>query len=229
MSTVDRHGSERQGRVERMSAEVTTSVGKFTTRVSNVTLLGLQLTTGHSAEKGDRLSVTLTNHDPDGPKQAVVMGIQLASEVIWSKMIGDTFTWGIRFLYQGVQDMAAFVRFMHAEYGIRLWEWPDKRHHSRVSCKLICYYLDDDGNMQLAMLCDLSVTGIGLLTVRELPLETTTRFRFGVSEQMLLERKGKVVRTRKMDRGFDVGVRFIDMTDDEQEELARAVARAASV
>lgn len=229
MSTLDKRTSGMQNRIDNLSAEVSTSAGKFTARVSNVTLLGLQLTTGHSAEKGERLSVTLTNHDPEGPKQAVVVGIQVASEVTWSKMIGDTFTWGVRFLYQGVQDMAAFVRFMHAEYGVRLWEWPDKRDHPRVSRKLICYYLDGEGTMQLAMLCDLSVTGIGIVTVRDLPLETTTRFRFGVSEQMLLERKGQVVRTRKMERGFDVGVRFIDMTESEQEELERAVARAAFI
>lgn len=227
MTPFDRRSPARQVRVENVSATCATSDGRFTVRVNSVTLLGAQISAALPVAKGDQVALTLSNHDPSLPRPAVVVHIEMACEVTWCNTHSDGFVAGLRFLYDGAGDMGVFLRFMHEQYGLRLWEWPDKREHPRVSRKLVCYYLDDDGVMQLAMLSDVSVMGLGLVTVQEIPLDTLTRFRFGVSEDMFLERKGRVVRSRKLDRGFDVGVVFVDFTEAERNELSSAVARAA--
>ena len=199
----------------------------FQASLRNITLAGLQLTSPRILDKWQRVTVCVSAREPDPVRPVVVMAIYIDCEVAWCREVGGEITAGLRYLPMSTREMQHVVDFFHREYGLKLWEWPDKRETPRVSRKLVCHYYDQARQLQLAMIRDLSVTGLGLVTMAELAVGSSTRFRFGVSPHHLMERPGRVVRCRRIEKGFDVGVVFDPMDDAAREELALAVARAA--
>lgn len=199
----------------------------FQAALRNITLSGLQLTGPRLLDKWQRITVCISAREADAVRPVVVLAIYAECEVVWCREVAGEITVGLRYLPMSTREMQDLMDFIHREYGMKLWEWPDKRETPRVSRKLVCHYYDGAKQLQLAMVRDLSVTGLGLVTMSELAVGSSTRFRFGVSPRLLMERQGRVVRCRRIEKGFDVGVIFDPMKDEEQQELARAVARAA--
>jgi c-di-GMP-binding flagellar brake protein YcgR len=214
-----------------MAAEVQCilpSAETFSARLTNISPAGFNLLGNHaSLERAQRLVVDITSpvRQPSDP----LYNMQVGCEVLWSRPAEAETAFGVRYMPMPAEDMRELVRFVFRNFGIKLWEWPDKREHPRVSRKLVCHIIDAEHRMQIAMLRDISVTGIGLLTNHPIPEGFVARFRFAVGEDMMLERFGKVVRSRKTEEGYDLGIAFLDMDDAKREEILKALQLAVKI
>lgn len=221
--------AEREARFSRATVSCVLSNGKISlATVKNVTLSGLQLVGRTPYEKGQQMTVSISTKGVSAVDDVVYLTLNILCEVLWSRQQGEEeIYFGVRFLPLDKRQTEVLMRFFHRSFNVKLWEWPDKRDSPRIQRKLVCHYIDHEGQMQLCMLRDLSVTGLGLVLVKEIPVETDTTFRFAVSEDLICERKGRVVRCRRIDKGFEVGILFDEQTEDEREEIMKAIARAA--
>ena len=227
MTTTDGH-SQTPTPLRVATADCVLSPGDaFQATLRAITLTGLQLTGSRPLDKGLRVTVCLSAREPDAWHPVVVTAVYVECEVAWCRNMGDEITLGLRYQPMCTREMVNLVDFVHREYGLKLWEWPDKRTTPRVARNLVCHCYDWRRQTLIAMIRDLSMSGLGLVTVSELKVGSTARFRFGVSSRLILERQGQVVRCRKIEKGFDVGVLFDEMTAEERDELALAVAQAA--
>jgi hypothetical protein len=221
---------EREARFSRATVSCVLPNGKMAmASIKNVTLSGLQMVGRTPYEKGQLLTVSIsTKGIHGGTDDPVFLTLNVRCEILWTRRQGeDEIHFGVRYLPLDRPQTEVLMRFFYQNFRLKLWEWPDKRDSPRVSRKLVCHYKDAEGNLQLCMLRDLSVTGLGLVLVGELPVETETSFRFAVAEDLICERTGRVVRCKKMDKGYDVGVLFGEQSESEREEIMKAIARAA--
>lgn len=198
----------------------------FACNLSNVSPAGLNLSSSHSVTKGDKLQIELTAPvplPPPAPPRLV-----LSCEVTWQRTSESEVQFGVRWESMRMDAMKDLFRFVYGSFGLRLWEWPEKREHPRVSRKLVCHILDGD-KMQVAMLRDLSITGLGLLTLYPMAEGYVGRFRYAVSEDFIVERAARIMRCRKTDEGYDLGVAYAEMTEEERQEVVEALARAVRI
>lgn len=221
---------EREARFARATVSCALPNGKIAmASIKNVTQSGLQLVGRTAYDKGQQMTVSIsTKGVHEDPDENIFLTLNVTCEVLWTRQqSNDEVHFGVRYMPLDRRQTEVLMRFFFRNFRLKLWEWPDKRDSPRISRKLVCHYRDLDGQMQLCMLRDLSVTGIGLVMVQELPVDTETMFRFAVAEDVICERGGRVVRCKKMEKGFDVGVIFNEQTDVERDEIMKAIARAA--
>lgn len=221
--------AEREARFARASVSCVLANGAISVAtIKNVTLSGLQLVGKTPFEKGQQMTVSISTRGVNSADDVIYLTLNIQCEVLWSRRQADEdIFFGVRFMPLDRRQTEVLMRFFFRSFNVKLWEWPDKRDSPRIQRKLVCHYTDLEGQMQLCMLRDLSVTGCGLVLVKELPVDTETTFRFAVSEDLICERHGKVVRCRRIDKGFEVGVLFGEQTDDERAEIMKVIARAA--
>lgn len=221
--------AERESRFAKATVSCVLTNGKISlATIKNVTLSGMQLVGRSTFDKGQLMTVSISTKGVNAADDSVYLTLNTFCEVLWTRQQGtDEIYFGVRFLPLDRTQTEVLMRFFHRSFGIKLWEWPDKRDSPRIGRKLVCHYNDLAGEMQLCMLRDLSVSGLGLVLVKEIPVDTETLFRFAVSEDLICERQGRVVRCRKIDKGFDVGVVFNEQNEAQREELMKAIARAA--
>ncbi|MHB2018988.1 MAG: PilZ domain-containing protein [Candidatus Xenobia bacterium] len=196
--------------------------------IRNLSVSGVQLDVPRLIDLGKRLTIRISTEDSRNQRRAVVLTMLITGDVVWCRPgdeEGAPYSLGVRYLPMEKQELELVVRFFFEEFGIRLWEWSDKRRHVRVARSVGVSFRDADGVVRSGALRDVSVAGLGVISEQGLPMGHETVFRFTFGEGQEFDCLGRVVRCQKSGRNYDLGVSFERLDDMVRDNLIRAVIR----